>query len=234
MRTVPACAFSIPSRQPAGGPRAAAGGARPARWSGAPRPGRHPSARAAAHRSDPARRRAAARLPARDLRRRPPGRGRLRHGAARPARGVWPGGLDHTRGRPLRARPRRARPRARAADHGPGAEAGGQALGARGGAEEPRDGGRPRRGGQARAEGEPPAAARRRGQGRDRPPAAPAGGAPCAQRRLHPLADRDRPRRRGRRPRPGVRRGALAGRARPLPGRAQRALADHVAQGGLA
>lgn len=229
--------------RPKGRGRAAACPARPA-GGGRPRWWRGPAARLARDRSRPARRRAHARLPARTVRRGGPGgRAGLRHGAARPADGGWrPRGLDRAAGRAVRPWPGRAGSRPGAPDRGPGAGARCPALGARGGAAQLRGRGRARRDRPAEPDREPAAAARRRGQRRERPAFAAARSRRHAERRRDALADRGGSQhdvRRGdarcaRQGRARARPAALAGQPVPLPRRPYRQLAGRLAAGGLA
>jgi len=224
------------SRRPAVPARAAARPVGPARPLGAGRHGPDLGPAVCRDRGGPAGRRAGPRRPARAVRCAGACRGRgLRRGAARPAGGRWPRGLDRPARRAVRAGAAGARPGSGPADRGPGAGPGRPSLGAGGGLAQPRPGCGAGRGRPAHPDPEPPAAARRRGQRRDRLFAPPAGRRASAERGVHPLADRGA-RRRGRWEScvPGPRPALLAGRAVPLPWRAVRQLADRLVCGRLA
>ena len=234
----------IRAARPRGRAGAAARQARPAGSGGSLRR-RGSAARVAWDRPRIARRRAGARLSARAVRRGGPGRGAgLRYGAARPADGGRrPCGLDRTERRVVRPGTGGAGSRAGAPDRGPGAGARRPALGARGGAAQSRARRRARRGRPTDPDGEPAAAARRRGQRGERLAATAAWRQRDAERCRHALADRGGPgpgdtergaARRRRRGGACVRPAALAGQPVALPRRPYRQLAGRLAAGGLA
>ena len=191
-----------------------------------------PAIRAGRGRSRPAGRRSRARLSARAVRCAGSGGGRRLHrGPAGASCGRRPGALDRAAGRSVRTGAHLPGAVARAPDRGAGGAPRRAALGARGSAAQPRPHGGAGRGRSSDPDPEPAAAIRRRGQRRDRLPAAPACGLRCAERSGDAVADYAPVRCRHRRRVACVAVAVLAGRAGPLSRRPHRRLGDRLARG---